>query len=193
MTNSLPPYVLSFLNVNASKNLEFILLSQIEQRPMTGYDLTKATYYWTASHQQIYRALNWMEQGGYIVSEHIPQEGKPDKKVYTLTKKGERTLEGIRNADVEIRTPELNTRHDSVAWLHLRNPAYFDKELESLMASLKKWKEALAELEAKIERGDDVLLAKSSRLTLIRRIEMLELEMKHCEIFKEALLEDVAA
>lgn len=63
----------------------------------SGYDLSKCFEemvgcYWQASQQQIYRELSKMEQSGWVVHETIPQEGRPDKKLYHMTEAGQAEL-----------------------------------------------------------------------------------------------------
>jgi len=64
---------------------------------MTGYDLKKILdypmgFFWVAQMSQIYRELNKMEGNGLIKSEIVPQEKRPDRKVYQLTKEGKETF-----------------------------------------------------------------------------------------------------
>jgi len=49
-------------------------------------------FFWNAKLSQIYPALKKLEQEGYITSKKIPQEGPPDKKIYTITEKGKTEL-----------------------------------------------------------------------------------------------------
>lgn len=85
---------------NPLSNLQVILLSLLSEEAMTGYDLNKQTaaYGWSASHQQIYRELNLMESKGYVTFELVPQEGKPDKKVYTVSDCGRDLLSLVAEA-----------------------------------------------------------------------------------------------
>lgn len=63
----------------------------------SGYDLAKrfdgsVGFFWKASHQQIYRELAKLEAQGWISSETIHQEGRPDKKLYSVTQLGQKQL-----------------------------------------------------------------------------------------------------
>jgi len=74
-----------------------ILASLIDERPCSGYDLAKQFkhrlgFFWKASHQQIYRELSKLEQDGLVLSEIVPQENRPDKKVYRVTESGKKYL-----------------------------------------------------------------------------------------------------
>jgi len=73
------------------------LLGLLNHRPMTGYDLKKILdypmgFFWIAQMSQIYRELNKLEEEGLVKSEIVPQEKRPDRKVYHLTKEGRETF-----------------------------------------------------------------------------------------------------
>jgi DNA-binding PadR family transcriptional regulator len=77
--------------------LAHAILALLVQKPMSGYDLTKAFersvgYFWQATHQQIYRELGKLEAQGWIEAETVPQVGRPDKKLYTITDLGHQNL-----------------------------------------------------------------------------------------------------
>ena len=74
-------------------SLAHTILATLGDKSYSGYDLWKncsqtSRYYWQASQQQIYRELGKLEQEGAIASEIIPQEGRPNKKLYCITEKG---------------------------------------------------------------------------------------------------------
>ncbi len=73
------------------------LLGLLNHRPMTGYDLKKMLdhpmgFFWAAQMSQIYRELNKLEEERLVKSEVEPQEKRPDRKVYQLTKEGRETF-----------------------------------------------------------------------------------------------------
>jgi DNA-binding PadR family transcriptional regulator len=77
--------------------LAHAILALLVQKPMSGYDLTKAFersvgHFWQATHQQIYRELGKLEAQGWIEAEMVPQVGRPDKKLYTMTDRGYQNL-----------------------------------------------------------------------------------------------------
>jgi len=76
-------------------SLKDALLGLLNHRPMTGYDLKKILdhpmgFFWIAQMSQIYRELNTLEEKGLVKSEIVPQEKRPDRKVYQLTKEGKK-------------------------------------------------------------------------------------------------------
>ncbi len=73
-----------------------ILVSLCEQSG-SGYELTSRFdrsigYFWSATHQQIYRTLRTMEADGWVSATVVVQQGRPDKKVYTVSDAGRSEL-----------------------------------------------------------------------------------------------------
>ena len=67
------------------------ILYAVESR--TGYELDKDfkeayDYIWRSNTSQIYSELGKMEQDGWLTSERIIQDEKPNKRVYSITEKG---------------------------------------------------------------------------------------------------------
>ncbi|MEM7580769.1 MAG: PadR family transcriptional regulator [Cyanobacteria bacterium P01_A01_bin.80] len=80
-------------------SLAHTILATLGSESYSGYDLWKkfcstSKYYWQATQQQIYRELGKLEKEGAICSELIPQEGRPNKKLYRVTEKG---IEKLKN------------------------------------------------------------------------------------------------
>lgn len=78
-------------------SLPHVILTVLSTRDATGYDITKEFsssigYFWKASHQQVYRELNKMAQEGLLTSVLVPQDGKPDRKIYSITDAGRHAL-----------------------------------------------------------------------------------------------------
>ena len=73
--------------------LAHTILVVLLEEPNSGYGISKrfeenVGCFWQASQQQIYRELGKMDRHGWISPTVIPQEGKPDKKVYAVTDTG---------------------------------------------------------------------------------------------------------
>ena len=65
--------------------------------PTTGYDLDKffkksLAHFWQAKTSHIYRELSAMENAGWLTSERVFQEEKPNKRVYSITDTGKAEL-----------------------------------------------------------------------------------------------------
>ena len=78
-------------------SLKYTLLGFLSCGPLTGYDLKKhidnsTQFFWHATLSQIYPTLKKLAQEGLVEATVIPQEGKPDKKIYLITEAGRATL-----------------------------------------------------------------------------------------------------
>lgn len=82
---------------------------------MTGYEIMQAfrdslNFFWKAQTSQIYRELQVLENRGWIDKTVVPQQGKPDKNVYSITEEGRRELLkwlADDNPNLNLRTPLL--------------------------------------------------------------------------------------
>ena len=106
-----------------------ILVSLCEQSG-SGYELTRRFdrsigYFWSATHQQIYRTLRTMEADGWVSATVVAQQGRPDKKVYTVSGSGRAELARWIAAPLGgSRSGEGGTRELAVK---LRGAAYGDR------------------------------------------------------------------
>lgn len=75
-------------------SLGYAILSALGRKPCSGYELAEyLEAVWPAKHSQIYPLLTKMEKKGLLRYEHVEQDGKPDKKVFSTTNKGREILE----------------------------------------------------------------------------------------------------
>ena len=78
-------------------SLKHTLLAFLNYGPATGYELKRhmdnsTQFFWHAALSQIYPTLKAMQGAGWIEFEVEPQEGKPDKKIYSITETGRTAL-----------------------------------------------------------------------------------------------------
>lgn len=69
----------------------------LSERPGTGYEISRQFdrsigHFWSATHQQIYRTLRKLHADGLVGYEPIAQDGRPDKKMYSLSEAGQQAL-----------------------------------------------------------------------------------------------------
>ncbi len=91
------------------------ILGLINNGDKTGYEIMRVfrdslDHFWTAQTSQIYRELKTMVKAGWINETHVPQSGKPDKNVYSITPAGtDELLKWLRedNIPAGIRNPFL--------------------------------------------------------------------------------------
>ncbi|WP_310727080.1 PadR family transcriptional regulator [Streptomyces sp. N2A] len=105
--------------------LEHAILVSLLERPGSGYELSRRFersigYFWTATHQQIYRVLKRMESDGWIDVREVPQQARPDKKEYSVAARGRAALSEWLHEPIE---PE-SVRHDLA--VKIRGAAFDD-------------------------------------------------------------------
>ncbi|MET9406251.1 PadR family transcriptional regulator [Streptomyces sp. NPDC002935] len=105
--------------------LEHAILVSLLEKPGSGYELARRFersigYFWTATHQQIYRVLKRMEHEGLLAVRDVPQQGRPDKKEYSVADPGRTALSRWLHEPIE---PE-SLRHDLA--VKIRGSAFDD-------------------------------------------------------------------
>lgn len=83
-------------------SLKFAILGLLSEKPQSGYELQKVFtgslgYFWQAKFQQIYGELRRLERDGLLQKRNVLQSGRPMKKVYSITPKGEAALNAWLN------------------------------------------------------------------------------------------------
>ncbi|NJR32409.1 MAG: PadR family transcriptional regulator [Chamaesiphon sp. CSU_1_12] len=78
--------------------LKHTILAFLARQPLSGYEVAKefaegfGSCFWKASQQQVYAELSKLEQQGNVTYEAIPQPGRLDKKIYSITDRGQAEL-----------------------------------------------------------------------------------------------------
>ena len=78
-------------------SLEYAILGFLQYSPRSGYDLkkifdTSVQHFWPADQAQIYRTLARLAEKGWAEQEIVPQEDRPDRKLYHSTDSGRAAL-----------------------------------------------------------------------------------------------------
>ena len=78
-------------------SLQHALLVSLAEREASGYDLTRRFdrslgFFWSATHQQIYRVLAKMADAGLVEVRTEAGDGRPDRRVYTIAPAGRAEL-----------------------------------------------------------------------------------------------------
>ncbi|MGN0203453.1 MAG: PadR family transcriptional regulator [Coprococcus sp.] len=73
------------------------ILGLLNYSDMTGYEIMEVfrdslKYFWSAQTSQIYRELQTLKKQGWVTDVLIPQEARPDKKVFSITDSGKQEL-----------------------------------------------------------------------------------------------------
>ena len=91
------------------------ILGLLNYKEMTGYEIMETfrdslNYFWDAKTSQIYRELQGLEQKEWVNKTVVPQSGKPDKNIYSITTAGwKELLRWLADDDLGLRvkTPVL--------------------------------------------------------------------------------------
>ncbi len=78
-------------------NSVYAILGLLSYAPMSGYDIKRAVetvfcYFWSESYGRIYPVLKQLEADGLATCGTEKNLGKPDRNVYTITRKGREAL-----------------------------------------------------------------------------------------------------
>ncbi|CAN5555492.1 PadR family transcriptional regulator [soil metagenome] len=84
-------------------DLEALILGVVQFESLHGYEIAKRIKSAGSSaldvgEGQLYPALHRLEKDAYISATWVPQEGKPDRKVYQITDEGKGQLQHKREA-----------------------------------------------------------------------------------------------
>ena len=106
--------------------LEHAILVSLSEQAASGLELTRRFdrsigFFWSATHQQIYRVLARMEADGWVRARTVGQRGRPDKKEYAVTAAGRRELAGW------VGSPLPAEQFRSVVAVRLRGASYGDR------------------------------------------------------------------
>lgn len=84
-------------------DLEALILAVLADHALHGYEISKRIR--TQSNEvlkygegQLYPALHKLEEAGFISAEWFVQDGKPDRKVYSITSSGRAELDRHKSA-----------------------------------------------------------------------------------------------
>ena len=98
-------------------DVKTVCLGMLTDGPASGYDMKKCFessfgHFFPAGYGSIYPALATLARNGLVEFENVEQDGKPDRKVYSITNKGRAALmEGLADptASHKVRSEFLAT------------------------------------------------------------------------------------
>lgn len=117
----------------------YAVLGQLAGGPSSGYEVKArleagAAHFWHASYSQIYAELRRLADLGLASEEHVRQDARPDKRVYTITPAGREALRAWLGEPWGLAT----LRDESLVKLTLADPlppAEIVAQLRSLKAA----------------------------------------------------------
>ncbi len=103
---------------SSAHTLEYILLGLIQEQPAHGYELynrlhntPELSLIWQIKRSKLYYLLDKLETEGLLSVSVSSQGAYPDRKVYQLTSRGEKALEGW------MKSPVMSSRYIRLAFL----------------------------------------------------------------------------
>lgn len=89
---------------------QFAILGILGLGPHSGYDIKKMTdlstrHFWSENYGSLYPTLKRLEQEGLVTVERRAGDGKPDRKVYTITDAGREVLQRWLETPAEATPP----------------------------------------------------------------------------------------
>jgi PadR family transcriptional regulator AphA len=156
-------------------SLRFALLGLLAVEPASGYDLKRAidrsTYFiWNATGPQIYNTLHKLREEGCVTSKSLPQVGKPDKQIHTITPRGHTALQAFMSEPIRASV----TRDEVLLRIFLGNFASKGTMRRELVAYLERIRRERAYLEATRARVE----AHPGKKHDARRYQLLSLQLK---------------
>lgn len=134
-------------------DVKTVCLGMLSSGPASGYDLKKQFessfgHFFAAGYGSIYPALSGLAEQGYVTCMCIPQDGRPDRKVYEITDDG---MSFLCNA-LENPTPCHKIRSEFLATLcfaHLMANAQIEAVLSHRLEEVDESLRMIDDLESK--------------------------------------------
>jgi len=131
------------------------ILGLLNYYDLTGYEIMEAfrdslNFFWNAQTSQIYRELQGLEQKGWVTKTVIPQQGKPDKNIFSITPEGKAELLLWLDKD-EFETASRNPLLMKVFFMGERSREENIRYFERLIADHEKLLESLTPVPEYIE------------------------------------------
>lgn len=133
-------------------DVKTVCLGMLTDGAASGYDLKKQFestfgHFFAAGYGSIYPALSSLADNGLVTCEHIPQDGKPDRKVYEITDDG---MTFLLKA-LEDPTPCHKVRSEFLATLcfaHLMPGEQVEAVLDNRLEDCAYYSEMISDIEA---------------------------------------------
>jgi len=156
-------------------SLRFTLLGLLALEPASGYDLKRtierSTYFiWNATGPQIYNTLRKLREEGYTTTVSLPQKGKPEKQIHTITPAGHTALQDFMNEPIRASV----TRDEVLLRIFFGNFAskkIVMREIESYLDRIRRERAYMEATEARIN-------AHPGAKREARRFQLLSLRIK---------------
>lgn len=130
-------------------DVKTVCLGMLTDGPASGYDMKKCFessfgHFFPAGYGSIYPALATLARNGLVEFEDVPQEGKPDRKVYTITDTGrEELMQGLANPEP---THKVRSEFLATLWFaHLMTDEQIDALIDNKLVEINAFLEMIGE------------------------------------------------
>jgi PadR family transcriptional regulator AphA len=133
---------------------EFAILALLTWGPSSGYDLRKAVkgsvgYMWAPAKTQIYTVLPRLERAGFVRRRQVAQSGRPDKSVYSITRRGEAAVRAWLADPAAGADDERSTFLLKVFFGHLADPGVLLEQIRARRAEMETLRAELEEIDSR--------------------------------------------
>lgn len=135
---------------DVAMDVKTVCLGMLTDGPASGYDMKKCFestfgHFFPAGYGSIYPALATLARNGLVEFEEVPQKGKPDRKVYSITDDGRAELDKALSNP----TPTHKVRSEFLAMMcfaHLMSDEQINEVIDNKLAELDSFLKLLDEL-----------------------------------------------
>lgn len=166
-----------------------VLLGLLARGPMHGYEL-KGDFEkllggtWTVNLGQVYLTLGRLERDGLVTSDLVPQDVRPDRKVYSITELGRKELDRWAS---EPLTDPVHLRDELILKVLVQEFVADGDPRELLRAQRQRHLELLAELTA---LRQDPNAPRSTTLLAEAAVLHIEADLKWLDVVENRLSEE---
>ena len=172
-------------------SLKHGILGLLNYGSMTGYELDKVfkdslSFFWQAQTSQIYRELAAMEGiNGWLTSERVIQDDKPNKRIYSLTNAGREELKKW------LSTPEADIREAMTVRSAFLMRVFFAGETSDgqVLSMLHAFRQKCAESALALNAVPETIVKYGAEVDSTKRAKYWELAALFGEIYYRAEME----
>jgi DNA-binding PadR family transcriptional regulator len=121
-------------------DVKTVCLGMLTDGPASGYDMKKCFessfgHFFPAGYGSIYPALATLARNGMVEFVEVPQEGRPDRKVYSITESGrEELLKGLSNLNP---THKVRSEFLAIMWFaHLMSDEQINAVIDNKLIEI---------------------------------------------------------
>ena len=174
-------------------DVKTLCLGVLTEGDKSGYEIKRCfesafRHFFVAGFGSIYPALAELSRGGLVTSRSVAQEGRPDKKIYSITPEGERVL----GEELISTPPRHKVRSEFLVLMyfaHLLPPERVARIVEQMLAY---WEPLVAELE-RCAAADGRDITPGHRFAAGYGSAVLGAAVAYVRANKAALVEELAA